>query len=446
MSELIILFVILLVWSAWTYANKVTLGDFFSPFNLLFYFWVLPFLLSFLNLSKLQTGLSFEAIGIVIVSTTILVFVSVLPMLVIRRRTLVDSLQRFGSFLNGAEARWLVIGFYAVTLVAMYFAEFREGIPIFEYLSMEADDSALHLAGKDSKLQVVAQGLMVAGMLCFYFGMISRVKTRWFYILLALFVPFLSVLKASKSGVFTPILYYFAIFYYLKVFRRERFAFVKVGFVIIAVVLLLASLTIVRVLGVHDISGFSGQIEFRYANNIFFPLNEIIATIYGYVALGFQNFSNYVDSGQTKLRLGTSLFRPFLSMLMQGDYIREMSVPKSESTWHFVSWGATIGTYLRDLYMEGGVIFCVVGSLLYASLINYLYFKFRKSGRGEWLMAYVVFLFPWTWIFFQNAFSILTFYVNAFYVFTIFLMLNIISRAVQGNRSKPAHNTFQERG
>jgi len=164
--------------------------------------------------------------------------------------------------------------------------------------------------------------------------------------------------------------------------------------------------------------GFSTLIEFRYADVLFFPLNEIVATIYGYTALGFQNFSNYMDYDTGTLRIGTSLFHPFFSMLMQGDLVKEMIVPHNE--WHFVANAATVGTYLRDLYMEGGVFFCLLGSVIYASFINWMYVKFRRAGGGVWFFAYVIMLFPWVWIFFQNAFSILVFYTNVFYVFAIF--------------------------
>jgi hypothetical protein len=42
------------------------------------------------------------------------------------------------------------------------------------------------------------------------------------------------------------------------------------------------------------------------------------------------------------------------------------------------------------------------------------------------MLLYVNFLFPWTWIFFQNAFATLTFYINAFVVFALFAFASVL--------------------
>lgn len=397
------------------------LNDFLSPFNLLFYFWVLPLLVSTLNWSGLQTGLSLEAIAIILVCTLILISISIIPMRELHGVRLPDRLTHIHGLCDSPFVKVEILCLYSVALVAMYYAEFSKGIPIFTFLAEESEDAGLHLVGKDSKLQVLAQGLMIAGALCFYVGMYSKSKLeRSFFIFLAFVVPLLGVLKASKSGVFTPALYYIAIYYYLKKARGEVLITKRAVSLVLGGGIIMTSITMIRVLGVRNNLGFSGLIEFRYADDIVYPLNEIIATLYGYCALGFQNFSNFVDYGSDKWRIGTSLFHPFFSAFMQGDVVSRIALPRGE--WHVISDSANIGTYLRDLYMEGGVVFCLLGSLIYSSLINWLYVKFRRARGGVWLFVYVIMLFPWVWIFFQNAFSILIFYTNIFYVCAIFAL------------------------
>jgi len=445
--DILIFGIVALLWWVWTYTNRATFNDFLSPFNLLLYLWVIPFVLSFLNWSGLQRGLSFEAAAIILICTLILVSISVIPMRRFRGAYLKVGLPHLQGLTDSRIVRYLVVGLYFVSLAAMYFAEFRDGLPIFEYLSEGVDDASLHLAGKDSKLQVIAQGLMVAGAFCYYTAMNTESKTsRFIYFLLAMTVPLLGVLKASKSGVFTPALYYAAIYYYLKISWGERPLTTRAITLLAGSFVLMVSITSIRVLGTGATSGYSGAIEFRYADELIFPLNEIVATIYGYTALGFQNFSDYLPYDDGTLRIGTSFFRPLLSMLMQGEWVREMSVPKS--AWHVMTPAATTGTYLRDLYMEGGILLCLFGSLFYASFINWLYVKFRRAGGGFWFFIYIIMLFPWVWMFFQNAFSILSFYTNAFYVVAIFAIAkllrwtlpNVVSRSSSTSTSGVLNN------
>jgi oligosaccharide repeat unit polymerase len=421
--ELLLILAIIFIWVQWSIINKKWLGDVLSPFNLLFYFWVLPLLMSYLGWSELQSGLSFEATAIIVSCTLILVSISVLPMRIIRRDSgsiqgLGVSLSHMSGFTDGYFIKFTVLVFYFVSLLAMYFAEFSQDyIPIVLYYAQDTLDSGLHLVGKDSKLQVIAQGIMVAGLLCFYISISSKGKyNRYIFGLLATIVPLLGLLKASKTGVFTPVIYYFAVYYYFKKAQDMPVITLRSGLFIFGTLLVMVLITALRVEGVGA-NSYSSLIRFVHEDTLFYPLNEIAAIIYGYIALSFQNFSNYTDYHDGKLRLGISFFRPFLSIFMQGEYVREMVVPRSN--WHFVSTAATVGTYLRGLYMEGGLLLCLFGSAIYATFVNWLYIRFRMAGGGIWMFVYIIMIFPWTWMFFQNAFSILTFHVNSFYVILI---------------------------
>jgi hypothetical protein len=56
---------------------------------------------------------------------------------------------------------------------------------------------------------------------------------------------------------------------------------------------------------------------------------------------------------------------------------------------------------------------------VYGLVVNLIYLRFRRSGSTTWLFIYINFMFPWVWMFFTNAFSVLAFYTNAFYVVAI---------------------------
>lgn len=110
------------------------------------------------------------------------------------------------------------------------------------------------------------------------------------------------------------------------------------------------------------------------------------------------------------------MFRPLYSVFMQG----EIPDAKLRGTdWQYVSTAATVGTFLRDLYGEGGVVLCLFGAAGYAVLMNALYAAMRRTGSVAWFFVYINFLLPWVWLPFQNAFATLSFYLNAFYVVLI---------------------------
>lgn len=402
--------------------NKRFLRDFFSPFNLLLYFWVLPFLASFMMLSELQDGLSLEATLIIAFSTAILICTSIVPMFLLNGKPMTirytnDSLMLIR---NGSG---LVVLFFLVTLMALYWAAFREGIPLLSYVMEDETDSAMYLIGNNSKLQFIANGIYVAGMTSFFLGINSRARgSKLLFMGLAIFVPILGMLKASKYAIFNPILFYSVLFYYHSRFKKVLINKWSIILLILAGVLMTA-MTLIRVGGIESMVGYANLIKFKYSDEIGYPLNEAIALIYGYMSLGFQNFSNYTGYGFDGFHVGQSMFRPFFSIAMQGELVSDLAGEAPFHVGHIISNAAITGTYLRDLYIEGGTLFCFLGSGIYAALVNGVYIKFRKMEGGMWMFIYIVSLFPWTWIFFTNAFSVLTIYLNAFYVFAIFSLI-----------------------
>jgi hypothetical protein len=196
----------------------------------------------------------------------------------------------------------------------------------------------------------------------------------------------------------------------------------------------LALITTLRTTGQENPALYSQLIVFKY-RDLPFPVNEILGTAYGYTSLTFENFARFIQYGDQHLRLGTSMFRPLFSVFMQG------SIPDSMLAgldWHPVAPFANAPNGLTELYAEGGPVLCVIGPLVYAVLVNLIYVRFRRSGSLTWLLVYINILFPWAWMFFTNAFSVLGFYVNIFYVVAIAACAGWIHRMAHGFISEPA--------
>jgi hypothetical protein len=147
--------------------------------------------------------------------------------------------------------------------------------------------------------------------------------------------------------------------------------------------------------------------------------NEIFAQIYGYIALPFENFHRFYESYTGGLNPGISSLRPFLSIIAKG-YIADQML--STIFYEPVNSAAGSATFLTLLYAELGIWGLIVIPLLYAILVNLLYYRFRIKPNFINFFIYLNFVYPWLWLFFNNAFSVLSFYLNAFFVIGIYFL------------------------
>ena len=442
MREVIVFSAMALVGLAWRALNKATLGDPLSPFNLLFYCWIVPLIGSFLAWSKLQGGFGVEGATLIAVATAILIGGCLVPMCFLGRRPLGASLASYGRTWEGSRyVRLFVVLFFLITCAATLAAEFSRGIPLFQYANVLAIDSDLHRFGKDSKLQILAGGLAVAGLLSFYVATSAQKKekrTKWLFYGIAAMPPFLGVLKTSKSDVFDALFYYAVLYYYCLRAQNRPFRVKKLVLWSLAGVVCFVSMTMLRLGGDsrNPTITYSGMIEFRYVDDVPWPVNEALAVPYGYTTLNFENFSRFVRSSNGRSHWGASLLRPLLSATLQGSIARTM-VREYEANYQELSGAANMGTYLRDLYFEGGAWSCIIGTLLYAALVNIAYVQFRKRRSPLWMCIYINFLFAWIWLGFNNFFAVLTIYVNAVFIAMVVIAGAVLSKAVhpaQGSR------------
>lgn len=428
-EPLLLLTAALLLSLGWLVLNHRTFNDFFSPFNLLLIVWVLPFVSGHLGLSGLQQGLSPDAEALVVACLVIAGAICLLSGQAIA-----------GSGLWLEERNWntrrlsWIGAFLLVCGTAKYLAEFSgEPVPLMQYLQGVAVSSIAHRVGKDSPLQVVAVGLVAAGMAAYWAALESRnLLSRMAWLTAAAVPVIFGILKASKSDVFEPLFCYFVLSYYRSRFVR-RVVPVRSLLATVAVSCVLAvGLTSVRM------TGLAGAGEERFAQAIDFGLEdwpdavrEPLAVLYGYTSLGFENLSLYMDLNHSTLRIGTSMFRPFLSMVRQGEVADKML---SDTAVENLSPAANVGTFLRDLYIEGGSLLCVLGTACYSLLVSAFYVNFRSQRTRLALMLYVSSAFPWSWLFFTNAFSVLTTYLGFLYILALAWLLSETSRPARQAR------------
>lgn len=419
MQLAIMLFYALLIGVAWWKLNARVFMDRLSPFNMLFFVWVFPFVVSFAGLSDLQQGIAAWPLTILLVATMVMIAVLVTSPLLPRAISSPACKERVICHISKVSLvrlLWLSLIFVLVTLGAKIYAEFSEGIPILAYLDT-SNSSTLHRFGKDSKLQIIAEALAIGGMLSWYCALRAsgRPLIRAAALLIATIPLVVGVLKASKSDIAEPVFLYFMIYYYTRQ-SSWRISYAKILVPAVVIFVLLFGITEIRLEGQGGAS-YADLIELDAEMPS--AMRGLLAQPYGYMAVNFENFSRYVERGAHELRLGTSMFRPLFSLLMQGSASNELL---EGLDLREMSPAANVGTFLRDLYIEGGATMCFVGAFWNALLIRLAYNRFRRRQDDISMVIYVTLMFPWVWLFFTNAFSVLTVYSNCFFAAVILFL------------------------
>src|SRR6266436_318732 len=418
-SSIFLSILVIVLTVLWLKINKKLYNDIVSPFNILYWGWVFPFLLSYFRISGFQSPPALWMEVLVVLITLIMAAISLAPALVGAERNHDNILLTFKAFYRSANFRLVLFIFLCVTLGLKFVAEFGDGVvPLVDYINGTAIESTLHLAGKDSKLQVIGNGLAVAAVLCWFGFLASDKRTeKIIYLLLATIPIAFGIAKTSKSDIFEVILYYFIAFYYWRRFSGTKFYFAQTFLFLAILGSGMALLTTVR-LNIEEVKLATLWIDAKWPEFVIYPFDEILSILYGYTAINFDNLYRFLAGFDSEYHFGSSVFRPFFSMLMSGDIPRQMT--EGVDMHGFIE--TAVGTFLRDVYFEGGPGLCIFAAILYSAMINYVYSRLRRGGGSTYLVTYMFLAFPWAWLVFNNAFGTLSIYVNIFYAI---LLLNI---------------------
>lgn len=419
--EMVGWFAVVVFVALWHKLNSRYSNDSLSPFNLLLFFWVTPFCLSLFKLSGLQQGYSFEAFLLMLTVTLTLSFVSLSAIMLTRSAERRASWQLVTLKPPQNHGLALVVCAYSIALVVDIQLEFSNGIPLFSYVEHLAESGKGYRDAKASPFQIIAQVLPVtATFLIYHLTTQKRLKVylRILLWLMVVLVPLLGILIVSKSDIFIPLIGYAGMLYYIRKAKGKTISSRHMLIIFSSISALFGWLTYLRVSGVEVVKTpvyYSELIRFKYLD-LPLGMSEVFSLLYGYSALTFENFSRYFDASVESYRFGSSALRPFLSLLMQGRVASEML---EGIDLHYLSSAATVGTFMRDVYIEGGACWTVLVALSYAILVNYVYVLFKSKKTPTLMIAYLVVLYPWVWLFFTNAFSNLTTFTNLFFAAVI---------------------------
>jgi hypothetical protein len=417
----------------WKRLNRRLFDDLCSPFNLLFYFWMLPLLCAGFKLSALEDSWDVRTFGALIWATMCLALTSLIPYGAAKRHPLTRQNQQFEgliALLRDDRFQHLLLITFGISFAIYLYAEFLtnpHGILAVSYFVGNEDlESTSHFWGRDTKLGFIKNLLII---LVPIFYLVSRVavkrRVKTTFLFLALLCPFFGLLKLSKVDVFISVLNIAVVEYYYRKYRNiahkvtlRKKLILGMAVLVFACILYIATAT--RITATQ--AGYVGPTyrEFiRVELDVPPPLDDAVAVFYGYAVLPFENFNRFLHSYSGGYNLGTSFFRPLLSMFMLGYIANDMS---DQIAFNPIDPSANVGTFLTYIYAELGVPGLILVPIIYGLFVNFLYRKLREELTFIRLFAYLSFVYPWCYMFFTNGFQILSFYGNVVFVIVLIKM------------------------
>jgi len=422
----------------WFGINAKLFADNMSPFQILYFSWILPLLLCTLQLSNLERPWEIESIGIIAWVTLCLLLPSILPAYL--TRTVSESSFRIVfaktvCLVKSPAFKCIVLFLFTISFSAYIYSEFVTnpvGIPLVSALTGNMSlGGTSHRWGKETKWSLITPLLFILTPLLYLIAKSTEGKTkRSVYFCLAFSFPFMGILKLSRSDILIGVLNVAFIEYHwrktLLVGGEKRQILNYKSILLGAIGILIAYGTLYIRTGMDKLGNF-------YARMIGFKLEgtgifvETFAQIYGYLALPFENFHNFFETYTGGYSPGISVLRPLLSMLGKGSLADEML---AQINYEPLGGAAGSATFLTFMYAELGIWGLLFVPLIYSIFVNTLYVRFRANPSFINLFLYLNFVYPWFWLFFNNAFSVLTFYINMSFIIIIFLSYCILIKSI----------------
>lgn len=315
----------------------------------------------------------------------------------------------------------IILILYLVFFILYIYIEFySSGVycPLCHMLNGDIRDlgiEKIHRYGKDSKLQLFIAQLPMLSLFIIYIykGTKNRIK-KGIYLIMILIIPLLGLIKTSKSDIIFPLLSYMMVWYYLsnKKYLARRYI-VSFGFIIILIGLYLTFLRVNSAGGIY-----STLIDYNTDQD----LTKYAPYLFGYTSASIINFFRYLNITDYSIfgnHIGLSFFRPIYTLLLQGNLFDELNL-----NLNYIGPGATVGTYLRVLYIEGGLSMVYIASFIYAFLISGVYFMLNKKKSFFWVLIYTILYIPWAMLFFQNLYANLNIWFSVVLVIFIYAIEN----------------------
>src|SRR5882724_7305679 len=448
MDPVLWLLLVVMVILSWLKINQWLFNDFLSPFNLLLPAWVLPLLLKLLRLSQAERPWRDETILMIGWATLSLGVVSLAPAFLLRSkrnfwqgqvwRNLATLLQRRG--VTVVLSLW-----FAIRAVAVIYNEFVTnpvGIPIITYLRNPDISRDPYWQWKGESLWFLSIPVFTLTPVFYLKFKIATSRGRKLLFLgAASFYPLVELVKMSRSECIYALSSIALMEYYYRRSiqrgrKRNRLGFKTVMWRLVFVGTMataaLFSATLFQQIRANKPMLTSAK-SMAMVVDFPEPYASTVVEVYGYFALPFENFSNFVNDYPGGWNLGVGALRPVFSATGWGGTVRGRLENINFDKYLEM---LPINTYpfLASIYAEAGWVGILLAPPFYAAVVGFIYLRFRTRPNLEILVLYTtVISYCWLWMFSNQNFTGVQYYLYAAAIWPIHLSL----RALRSRRTLP---------
>ena len=329
--------------SSWLLVNRWVFRDFMSPFNLLLPAWIFPLLLKTLHLSSKEQPWNSKTVLLIAWVTFALAAVSLTFGLLINPRTSPRQVELFEGAKSIARQnlfQGLTLFSFFVGIVSYFYFEFVTnpiGIPMLSYLrNPNIDRDPLWQWGKDIRLWPLPALALVNVPVLYFISLCDRNRLkRVFYLCLALIYPLAAIAKMSRMDTLTAAVSRVLVRYYFKKYQPEgdsgaanrpsflkRSAYRAVVVLVVAGAIVASSTAFSLIRGNRTMGALAGKLGITL--DLQEPTRSVVVEAYGYLALPFENLSNFLNDYPGGWHPGVGVLRPAYSVLQLG------TIPRAE--------------------------------------------------------------------------------------------------------------------
>lgn len=400
-ANIIYFFILLIVSTFILIVGNILFKELNNPINLFFIGWLLPLILSQLHLSRLQKDFSANTwLLIVLSSIAFLVptFINGINLKIIKKNTNVID-KKLNYNVNGLYKPIIYIGLLIVLAMIINW-KILGGVPL---LAGEANIS--HLDNAKFTSYFIFFSPYLSGLAIFYMIMNGKKyhKFVWFFILLPYIYSILQMLRSFMLATIFSQICFIYLTYRVKGINISYIVKKLYKYILFGLSTLIIVMVVIGNIRLQSMVGSTKLSSHFWANALeFYSKNEALAWFYSYYVMGFDNLNYFINNYHGPYMYGYNVLLPIIGPLqiknfwyIDPNYINSI-IP--------TLWGSAVATYLREIYLDGGLIFTVIIVFLFSIFVNYVYRKSVVKGiKINWFSVYIIVSYGIFYMFFNSG-------------------------------------------
>lgn len=367
-----------------------------NPIELFCIGWIIPLALTQLKLSELQQDFSQMTWEIIILTTILFLFPSLIMIIVVKNKENKNILFQY----NVDElAKPLILITILIVFIIICQWVYLRGIPLFS-----GESEVSHLDSMKFASYFVALFPYISGLSIFYIVLGGKKFKKVIFLIILL--PYMySVLQMLRSYMLNAIYVDMCYIYLAYIIKIKKINKVNLFCKKIAIVLICLLIVLMPIIGKARVTSQGAKYEngLYWTNVIGLKVNnETLSWLYSYYVMGIDNFNFFINNYNGPKTYGYTTLMPIIGPLQ----LKNMWYVKPGDIQNIIPvlWSTATGTYLREIYIDGGFIYTLIVVLILSIFINLMYYNIIKNGLDvKFYSIYIIFSYGIIYMFFNSG-------------------------------------------